>query len=210
MVATAERPTAKPEQPPFKPEPGRRYSVAEYLEFERRTGERYDYHNGILIPMAGGTISHNLIASNINFELQNALFDRPDFYVFGSDQKVRIPKGPRRYVYPDAIVVAGAPILADDEAHAITNPILIVEVLSDSTGHHDSNAKFFDYQDIPSFREYVLVWQDRPDVQVFLRQAPDLWRSSEISGLHSDVVFESIGVRLSLERIYRKVTFENA
>ena len=205
MVATASEASTL-----FKPERGRRYSVAEYLEIERRTGERYNYHDGILIPMAGGTINHNLISSNINFELQNALFDRPEFYVFGSNQKVRLPKSVRRYVYPDAIVVAGAPIVADDEAHAITNPILIVEVLSDSTGHHDSNAKFFDYQDIPSFREYVLVWQDRAEVQIFLRQAADLWRSSEISGLHNEVSFESIGVRLSLERIYRKVTFENA
>lgn len=199
-----------PTTPPRALERSRRYSVAEYLEIERRTGERYEYDNGKLIPMAGGTINHNIIASNIIFELQNALFDLPQFFVFGSDQKVRLPHGERRYVYPDAIVVAGAPIEDTDEAHAITNPILIIEILSDSTGYYDANTKFFDYQSIPSFREYVLVRQDRPEVQIFSRQAPDLWRSSEINGLHSEAFFESIDARLSLARMYRKALFPEA
>ena len=108
-------------------------------------------------------------------------------------------------------MVAGQPEFASEEVGAILNPILIVEVLSDSTGRFDRFEKFTHYKTLPSFREYILIHQDRPQVDSFLRQEdPDLWRSSEVSGLDSEAHFQSIDVRLALSKIYRRVPFETA
>ncbi|MBX2930230.1 MAG: Uma2 family endonuclease [Saprospiraceae bacterium] len=182
------------------------YTVAEYLYFERRAGERYTFHNGKIERMAGGTIPHNRIARNILGLLYNVMNRRPDLEVFASDQKIYLPKY-HAYVYPDAVVVAGVPIESEEEASAIMNPLLIVEVLSPSTLNYDRNQKFMDYQTLPSFKEYVLVRQDAPEVILAFREEPDLWRSSEVAGLDSAVFLRSIEVSLSMSDIYNKVEF---
>jgi Uncharacterized protein conserved in cyanobacteria len=136
------------------------------------------------------------------------LESRTDFEVFNSDTKIYMPKL-QIYYYPDALVVAGAPIESEYEIGAILNPILIVEVLSEATGRHDRLVKFNNYQSIPSFREYVLIHQDRPQIDAYLReQEPDLWRSSKVSGLEPDFHFQSIGVQVPMSKIYRNVSFE--
>ncbi|MEO6758581.1 MAG: Uma2 family endonuclease [Saprospiraceae bacterium] len=188
----------------------RRYTVAEYLEIERSTGEKHTFINGRLFPMAGGTINHNRITLNISVQLSDLLFDRTELEVFNNETKIYLP-ALQIYHYPDAVVVTGEPLVAQEEVGAILNPILIVEVLSDSTGRFDRFEKFTHYQTLPSFREYVLIHQDRPQIDSFLRQEePDLWRSSEVSGLDSEIHFQSIGVKIALSKIYRNVSFETA
>ncbi|MEO6040050.1 MAG: Uma2 family endonuclease [Saprospiraceae bacterium] len=188
----------------------RRYTVAEYLEIERITGEKHTFINGRLFPMAGGTINHNRITLNISVQLSDLLSDRTEFEVFNNETKIYLP-ALQIYHYPDAVVVAGEPLVAQEEVGAILNPILIVEVLSESTGRFDRFEKFTHYQTLPSFREYVLIHQDRPQIDSFLRQAePDLWRSSEASGLDREIHFQSIGVKITLSKIYRNVSFETA
>lgn len=182
------------------------YTVAEYLHLERRTGEKYAFYNGILEKMAGGTIPHNRISRNIFGLLFNKLLSMPDFEVFGSDQKIYLPKF-HYYVYADALVVAGEPLQTEQEADAITNPILIVEVLSPSTAHYDRNQKFLEYQSLPSFKEYVLLRQDKPEAALLFREEPDMWRSSEVEGLDKALWFRSIGVGLEMKAVYDKVNF---
>ncbi len=195
--------------PPATPKT-RRYTEAEYLELERKSEQKHSFINGLIIPMSGATTPHLRIAGNMFFQLYGILENRLDYEVFNSDTKIYLPKL-SIYHYPDALVVAGQPEFASEEVGAILNPILIVEVLSDSTGRFDRFEKFTHYKTLPSFREYILIHQDRPQIDSFLRQEdPDLWRSSEVSGLESEAHFQSIDVRLALSKIYRRVSFETA
>ncbi len=196
-----------PSTPVSKP---RRYTVEEYFEMERTSEQKHAFINGKIIPMAGASISHVRISTNITSQLYAALESNPAFEVMNSDTKIYLPSL-QIFHYPDALVIAGKPEFASVENGAILNPILIIEVLSDSTGRYDRFDKFSHYKTLPSFREYVLIHQDRPQIDSFLRQAePDLWRTAEVSGMDSEINFQSIGVKLALSKIYRKVSFETA
>ena len=92
-------------------------------------------------------------------------------------------------------------------AEAIINPLLIVETLSKSSERYDRGQKFVEYQSLPSFREYVLLRQDVPEVYLQFREEPNLWRTSEAIGLESEVYFRSIEARISVADIYYEVQF---
>jgi len=195
--------------PPAKPKT-RRYTEAEYLEMERTSEQKHSFVNGLIFPMAGASFPHIVISGNIFGQLFKVLEDSLDFALLSNETKIYLPQL-HIYHYPDALVVAGQPEFASEEVGAILNPILIIEVLSDSTGRFDRFEKFTHYQTLPSFREYVLIHQDSPQIDSFLRQEePDLWRSSEVSGLDSEVHFQSIDVKIALSKIYRNVSFETA
>ncbi|MEY4903836.1 MAG: hypothetical protein RLZZ292_1651, partial [Bacteroidota bacterium] len=185
MVATANT---------LKPALVRHYSVEEYLDVELQEGERYQYFDGEIIKMPGGTLRHNTIIKNLIFGLETFLDEQEDKYLFGSDQKIYLPKY-NFYLYPDAIVVSDTPVVSE-KGHAILNPVLIVEVLSKSTADNDKGQKFMEYQSIDTFKEYVLVRQDVPEVTTFFREAPDLWRSSETEGLENSVFLKSLNISL--------------
>jgi Uma2 family endonuclease len=185
----------------------RKYTVAEYLEEELRRGEKLEYYNGYIYPMPGGTIPHNRIASNLLGELFAALRNKPEFAIFGSDQKIYLPEF-EAVVYPDALVICGEPEQSEKDSDALTNPLLIIEVLSPSTAAYDRGKKFMAYRTLPSLREYALVRQDAPEVFTFFREAPDLWREMTVKGLEQEASFRSIEVGLGLELIYRGVEFE--
>ncbi|MFM9947648.1 MAG: Uma2 family endonuclease [Saprospiraceae bacterium] len=182
------------------------YTVADYLRLERKTGRKYAFYNGKIEPMAGGAIPHNRVTRNIFGLLFNFLLPKPDYEVFGSDQKIYLPKF-NFYVYPDAVVVAGEPLVTDKEADAIINPLLIVETLSKSSERYDRGQKFVEYQSLPSFKEYVLIRQDAPEVYLQFREEPNLWRTSEVTGLEGEVYFRSIEARIPIADIYYKVQF---
>ena len=184
----------------------KRYTVAEYLRVEVRTGVRHEFYNGEIRPMPGGTIPHNRITRNVLTELDNIFKTKPGYEVFGSDQKVYLPHF-NYYLYPDALVVAEKPIQAEQDAQAIINPVLIVEVLSASTEAYDRQQKFLEYRSLPSFREYVLIRQNVPETLSFFREAPDLWRESSVEGLEKEVYFRSVDVRLAVALLYRNVEF---
>lgn len=185
------------------------YTVAEYLEFEAHVGERHEFYNGHIKPMAGGTLPHNRITRNVLTELDTTFKTKSNFEAFGSDQKIFLPDY-HYYLYADAVVVAETPVLSEEEAGAIINPLLIVEVLSPSKEKYDRGRKFTEYRSLPSFKEYVLVRQEAPHLITFFREAPDLWREAEVRGLEQEVHFRSVDVRLALELIYRKVEFPPA
>jgi Uma2 family endonuclease len=186
--------------------PRRDYSIDEYLEVEHRQQERFEYYDGKLLPIPGGSITHNRICRNILSALDQAFLDQEKYEVFGSDQKVYLPHF-NFYLYPDAIVVTTEPEMVENDTQAIVNPVLIVEVASPSTAKYDRGDKFADYKSLSTFQEYVLVRQDRPEVNLFFREENDLWRSTDIEGLDKSVFFRSIDVRLDMNRVYRKVAF---
>lgn len=182
------------------------WTIEEYLAQEQREGERYEYRDGNIILMAGGSINHNRIAQNLSKYLDNALEDKPEFQVFGSDQKIYLPKF-NFYVYADALVVAETPLVSKEEAQAITNPILVVEILSKTTEQYDRKQKFLEYRSLPSFKEYVLVRQDLPEVLTFCKVKSNMWQEEEFAGLEGVVPLKSLGIELRLKEIYRRVEF---
>ena len=184
----------------------KRYTVAEYLRTEARAGVRYEFYNGEIRPMPGGTISHNRITRNVLSELDQIFKTKTGFEIFGIVQKVYLPHY-NFYLYPDAVVVAEKPVSAEQHAHAIINPLLIIEVLSASTEAYDRQQKFLEFRSLPSFREYVLIRQDAPEILSFFRETPDLWRESSVVDLENSVYFRSVDVALALAALYRNVEF---
>ena len=179
-------------------------SVHDYLRIEAESGERYEYYDGKIKLMAGGTIPHNTIAGNVFGELFAVAKTRKNLRVFGSDQKIYLPKY-NFYLYADTVVVSEEPLLSDDSADAIINPVLIIEVMSPSSEARDRGTKFVEYGSLESLKEYALIRQDIPEVKTFFRESVGHWLESTIEGVSASVEFRSIDVRLPFVDIYRKV-----
>ncbi|TAK34441.1 MAG: Uma2 family endonuclease [Saprospiraceae bacterium] len=181
------------------------YSFEEYLEMEVKSEVKHEFHNGKLIPMAGGTLNHNTICGNIIALIFQHFFknDRP-CATLTSDQKVYLPST-NRMVYPDVTVYCGEPEFYLGSTAVISNPLLIVEVLSEETAEYDRTTKFDNYSFIPSFREYMLVAQDRPFVEAFFLHDPEtgLWKISRAAGLNASITLHSVDCTLALKDIYR-------
>ena len=177
----------------------------EYLTRERRAETKSEYLRGEVFAMSGASRAHNLIATNAAAELRQQLRDRP-CEVYVGDMRVKVsPTG--LYTYPDVTVVCGEPEFEDEEVDTLLNPKVLVEVLSPSTADYDRGGKFTHYRRLPSLHEYVLISQDRPLVEHYVRQGPDEWLLTERSSLEDILVLPSLPCRLPLSEIYFKVRF---
>lgn len=182
------------------------YTEEEYLALEARAQEKHEYYNGKIIKMSGGTPVHNEIAVNITTALKIAIKTaKKKFRVYNSDMKIQIPTE-NLFVYPDAVVVCEKPILYKHYKTVITNPLLIIEVLSKSTEEYDRGRKFDYYRTLPSFQEYVLLSQDKPFASVYHRENTDTWRIFNIT--EGVIPLQSIGSEVSLKDIYEDIIFE--
>jgi Uma2 family endonuclease len=188
------------------PKESTRMSEAEYLAFERASQFKHEYVNGKIIAMSGASREHNLISGSTYAALYNQLQERP-CEIYPSEMRVRVEVA-GSYAYPDISVVCDEPQFADDEFDMLLNPLVIIEVLSPSTEGHDRGRKFQDYRALDSLREYVLIAQDSPRIEHFLRQDNGTWLLSDASGLEASIELPSIGCTLALADVYRKVTFE--
>ena len=150
-----------------------RYTVEEYLRLAEASPTKLEYCGGEIIDMAGATLDHNRIAANLIGELRNRLKGR-DCEAVGSDQRVLAADD--RYAYPDVTVFCDEPVFDPrDPRMTITNPRVLIEVLSPSTEASDRGEKFIRYINLPELQEYFLVSQDRPQVQSFYRQPDGTW-----------------------------------
>ena len=184
--------------------PVRRVSPEEYLAFERQAKRKSEFYDGEIFAMAGASRKHNLIALNLAAELRQQLKDKP-CEVYLSEMRTRIPNGP--YVYPDVVVVCSEPQFEDEGLDTLTNPLVVIEVLSDSTADFDRGTKFRYYRQIESLREYIVIDQSEPFVERHTRGAGDVWQLEESAGLSATLKLESPGCTLSLSDIYLKVAF---
>lgn len=150
-----------------------RMTYAEYLAFEATSDIRHEYLNGEVFAMAGGTITHGALTAAVIAALSNALRGRP-CRVLSSDVRVR-SKATGLTTYADVTVVCDKLEVADDDPHSVLNPRVIVEVLSDSTEAYDRGAKAAHYRRIDSLREYVLVGQNEPLIEVYRRNERGKW-----------------------------------
>lgn len=181
------------------------YTFEEYLSFEEQADQRHEYHNGKILVMAGGTGDHSLIAGSLNTALDNAIDkEGRNCFVFNSDMNVRIEKY-NKGIYPDLSAVYGEIEYYNEKQTVLNNAILFIEVLSESTKEYDKSEKFEMYRSIPSFREYMVVYQTIPRVQTWYREVNGLWRISSAQGLDQSIQLYSIACNIALADIYKRV-----
>lgn len=183
------------------------YTQEEYLELETGAEYKSEYYDGQILPMAGGTPNHNQIVLNFGAALNFALKGQA-YRVFASDLRLCIPQK-RLYTYPDVMVVAGRLDLAEGRRDTITNPIMIVEVLSESTANYDRGEKFKLYRHINSLKEYILIEQSEMHIEQFSKTADNKWLLSEYDGKDTVLTLTSIQFQTALLDIYDKVDFES-
>ncbi len=182
--------------------PKERMSYAEYLAFERDSEEKHEYLRGEVWAIAGGTVEHSRLAAAITGELRAALAGRP-CNVFTSDLRLRVVETDRS-TYADAFVVCGKVQRAPDDDCAVENPVVVVEVLSDGTEASDRGEKFQHYRRMPSLREYVLVSQRAPRIEVYHREGEGWVLRDALAGGVAEL--PSLGVTLSVDAVYHDPT----
>ena len=177
-----------------------------YLELERKATTKNEYMNGETLAMAGASFAHNFITLDTATHLNNQLMDG-DCQVATGDLRVKVIQT-ESYFYPDIVVVCGEPQAEDNTFDTLVNPTLIVEVLSVSTEMYDRDEKFAHYRQIDSLQEYILISQDRLQVVHYRRQEPQ-WMPTEFRALEDVMPLVSIGCKLPLQHIYRRVKFDS-
>ncbi|XCN72068.1 MAG: Uma2 family endonuclease [Candidatus Electrothrix aestuarii] len=178
-------------------------SPEEYLAGEREAATRHEYFAGEIFAMAGASREHNQISANIVRLLGNQLLERP-CSVFASDMKVKIKKK-EKYTYPDIVVVCEKEEYEDEHQDVLLNPVVLIEILSDSTEAYDRGDKFSHYQEIPSFAEYILVSQYTFKMERFSRQPNNSWLYTIYQREQDLLSVQAIDCTLPLAEVYRKV-----
>jgi Uma2 family endonuclease len=177
-----------------------RISAKEYLEMERDATCKHEFIDGIVYSMAGASLRHNTISLDIRGLLRGRLARpcRP----YAADVKVLIQTSTtERYFYPDVLVTCSD---LDNDSHVIKQPVLIIEVVSESTKDFDRGDKFAAYRLLPSFQEYLLVQQDKPEIELFRKRTNWL---SEAFGLADEIVLESVQLKLPVSAFYQDIDF---
>jgi Uma2 family endonuclease len=182
------------------------FSVEDYLTLEEAAEYKSEYIDGQIIPVAGGSTNHNQIALNFSSEL-NFAFKRLDYRVFMGDVRLWIPQK-RIFTYPDVMVVAGEPEYFNNRTDTITNPSVIIEVLSKSTQSYDKGEKFDAYRTIATFQEYVLIDQNRIYIEQYSKTAKKQWTLYEHDEEDETISLTSVEFQISLTDIYNKIKFE--
>jgi Uma2 family endonuclease len=175
-------------------------TYAEYCAFERESAVRHEYLRGEVFAMAGGTLEHGRLASRVIYLLSRALEGRR-CSVYTSDVRVRI-EATDLDTYPDVSVVCGDPQTADADPRALLNPILLVEVLSDSTEAYDRGQKASHYRRIPSLGAYLMVSQAERRLELQLRQAIGGWTIHE-AGPGERLAIGPLGIELAVDEVYQ-------
>jgi Uma2 family endonuclease len=203
--------TARTQQydPPLKlNRPIHRYSLEQYLEKEAKSIDKHEFINGQIIKMPYAKGPHNIIAANMMAQLINKTEDlEKNYTVFASDQKVYFPSIDAG-VYADALAVCEGPLYWDDNQLLLINPIVVVEVLSKSTSKYDRTGKFDKYKTLESFKEYVMIRQDECYAEVWYRESPGRWQETIVTNINEELPLQSVGISISMERIYRNVALK--
>jgi len=185
----------------------RQMTLEEYLEFDYNAEGRYEYFDGKVIEMSGGSPEHSLLGNRIGYLLGDRLYPK-GCLVYSSDVKIKVPTM-LPYRYGDISALCGQPIYENlGEQRLLVNPSLIVEVLSPSTENYDREEKFKAYKSIESLREYLLVSQAKKFVTLYARHNEKFWFQSEyVEG--ETLKLESLDCELSVDEIYQGIVFES-
>ena len=178
------------------------FTPEEYINQERKALHKSEYLNGQVLAMSGASRVHSLITGNIFNRLYNQLVES-DCEVHSSDMRVR--PSSVAYFYPDVVVACGESSFEDNFSDTLLNPIVIVEVLSPSTAIYDRGEKFDHYRQLASLQDYILVSQNRVRVERYCRQNRQ-WEYTEFRALEDVLPLPSIGCKIAVQDIYRRVT----
>lgn len=181
-------------------------TVDQYVEIERESGVRHEYRNGDVTQVVGETRSHALISGNLFVQLRSLAL-AGDGEVYQSDMRVQVNQEPQ-LTYPDVVVSDGTPKFTKP-TDTLTNPLLIAEVLSQSTEAYDRGDKFEQYSRIPSFKEYLLIAQDKVSVTHFVRQPDNNWLRMSYQQKDEEISLQSMDGKLSVSDIYLQVSFSD-
>ena len=184
------------------------YTMEQYAALEDEADYKSEFIAGRIYAMSGGTPKHSAIAANIIFEVSR-LFRRGPCQVFTSDLRVGIMPLDVE-TYPDVTIICGEPHVNPFDKNSIINPAVIFEVLSPSTEAYDRGEKWARYRRLDSLQEYILVSQDTPLVEQYVRQSDDTWKFTFAEGTEAANVLSVLGVTLSLAEVYDKITFKEA
>lgn len=187
--------------------PKTKMTPEEYLAFERNSEERHEYLDGEIFAMSGAKRNHNKIVGNLSGLIWQHLKNR-DCEFYPTDMRVFVP-ATGVYTYPDLTVVCGEPMFRDEGFDTLLNPVLLIEVLSDSTESYDRGRKFQHYRSIESLQEYVLVGQNEPRIEKYARHGDGFWLLSEAVGIDAEIEFAAIGCRVALREVYDKIDFSD-
>ena len=189
----------KPEKQP------RRYTLSEFLRRAEKSEELLEYYDGIITKLSMAREPHNEIIINVGSAFKNAIKTNVKKYrVLGGQQKVYMP-ALNHGVFPDVIVIDDAPKYWDDNKVLLINPIVIVEVLSRSTKKNDRTSKFTDYKTLESFKEYVLIEQNKCLVETFYQAQPGVWHVTVCKNINESIYLKSIDCTISLSDIYENI-----
>jgi Uma2 family endonuclease len=183
----------------------RLYTPAEYLELEEKAEFKSEYRDGEIVAMAGGTMNHNLIAGNLFAALKFGLRGK-DYIVCIGDVRLSTPSS-RQYTYPDVMVIQGAPIYSEKNTTTVTNPCIIIEVLSKSTKNYDRGDKFDYYRSIPSLQEYILVDQSGYHLIQYVKTAETQWLLTDYYDADAILKMATVDCAIALSDIYDRVNF---
>ena len=179
-------------------------TAAEYLEWERQQTERHEFCDGEVFSQAGGTRRHSLIGTNTAGAVGSILAEH-DCEAHGSDMRIHI-EATGYFAYPDVSVVC--PPVEGEADDVISNPVLVVEVLSPSTEDFDRGTKFGHYRQIPSLIDYLVISQNTPRIEHHWRTEKGLWVLRDVEGIEQTLHLSSLDCDLPLSEVYAKVQFD--
>jgi len=188
--------------------PKRKMTATEYLEIERKAVSKSEFYDGEMFAMAGANNEHNIVKENLVGEMFNRL-KGTSCRSYSSDQRVLVdPTG--LYAYPDVVIVCGTAIFSSHDDQSMMNPRVIFEVLSHSTERYDRTTKFRHYTQMPSLQKYILVSQDEPLIEQFVRQPNGAWTVVMHHSITANFTLASIPNEIPMADLYRDVTFPPA
>ncbi len=178
----------------------------EYLEIDANSERKVEYRDGEVFVMQGASTKHNRITMKVSRRAGNQL-EGKGCEVFANDFRVASPNF-QSYNYPDVTIVCGEMELRENVFDTLTNPTVIIEVVSKSSEMDDYRRKFMYYKQIPSLQEYVLIDSfEKYCVDVFRRQPNNQWLNETYLSLEETLVLQSVDVTISLNDIYENINF---
>ncbi len=186
-----------------------RITEADYLAQDAESEVKHEFSGGEIIAMTGVSNAHSIITTNTVYRLYDQLM-QDDCIVHSSDMRVQVREA-GAYRYPDITIVCGEPLFADTTPESLQNPVVLIEVLSESTQQTDREQKLQEYLQIASLQEYLLIAQNEPRIERYLRQTDsEEWLYVAVDGLDASLELPSVACRLHLRDVYRRIAFDAA
>ena len=184
------------------------YTPEEYLALEETSEDKNEYRQGEIIPMVGATTNHNQIAGNF-YRRFPLTINNQDYYTYMETVRLWLSDY-SIYTYPDVMVIKGQPLYQGNSQSNVINPLIIVEVLSNSTQAYDRGDKFKFYRSLPTFQEYILIEQSSYSVERYSKQKDDQWLIDFVTGENAVLQLVSVDWQISFQDLYQRVNFDLA